>query len=42
MGRFIMLHGKEESFSNMAEMLEMKENKATIDVCVDIGVISNR
>ncbi len=35
-----MLHGKEESFSKMAELFEMKENKVTIDACMKIVIIS--
>ena len=35
-----MLHGKEESLSKMAELLEMKENKVTIDVCIKNAIIS--
>ncbi len=35
-----MLHGKEESLSKMAELLEMKENKTTIDACMKTAIIS--
>jgi hypothetical protein len=35
-----MLHGKEESFSKMMELLEMKESKITIDICMKIDIIS--
>lgn len=35
-----MLHEKGEPLSKMAELLEMKENKVTIDVCVKIAIIS--
>jgi hypothetical protein len=42
MGGFIMLHGKEESFSKMAELLEMKENKVIAGTCTEIAIISNR
>lgn len=37
-----MLHGKEESFSKMAELLEMKENMVTLGTCTEIAIISNR
>jgi hypothetical protein len=40
MSEFIMLHGKGESLSKMAELPEMKENKATIGACVKITIIS--
>jgi hypothetical protein len=35
-----MLHGKEKSLLKMVELLEIKENKVTIDACVEIVIIS--
>jgi hypothetical protein len=37
-----MLHGKEESLSKMAELLEIKENKTTIGVFTKTAIISER
>ncbi len=37
-----MLHGKEESLSKMAELPEMKDNKATTGDCAKIANISAR
>jgi hypothetical protein len=35
-----MLHGKEESLSKMAELLEMEKNKVTISVCIKNTITS--
>ncbi|MBM9512370.1 hypothetical protein [Desulfogranum marinum] len=39
-GQLIMLHGKGEPLSKMAELLEIKENKMATGACAEIAIIS--